>query len=109
MPSGLIKEDNGVRSEGDFGCDLVEMELHGFRSCKPAARGRRRLHVRDRPHQTDKSIGSVDRGRHGNVNLSWPSDTVVNTRRQHQRPLCCSEAKAKNDAVPSAIPNGKPI
>src|SRR5215468_2924621 len=30
MPSGLIKEDNGVRSEGDFGCDLVEMELHGF-------------------------------------------------------------------------------
>src|SRR5262249_26142331 len=30
MPAGLIKEDNGVRSEGDFGCDLVEMELHGF-------------------------------------------------------------------------------
>jgi hypothetical protein len=25
MPSGLIKEDNGVRSEGDLGCDLVEM------------------------------------------------------------------------------------
>src|SRR5215469_10392364 len=45
-----------------------------LRSCKPAARGRRRLHVRDRPHQTDKSIGSVDRGRHGGVNLSWPSD-----------------------------------
>jgi hypothetical protein len=21
---------NGVRSEGDLGCDLVEMELHGF-------------------------------------------------------------------------------
>jgi len=30
MPSGLIKEGNGVRSEGDFSCDLVEMELHGF-------------------------------------------------------------------------------
>src|SRR6516162_4600266 len=30
MPAGLIREDNGVRSEGDFGCDLVEMELHGF-------------------------------------------------------------------------------
>ena len=30
MPAGLIKEDNGVRSGGDFGCDLVEMELHGF-------------------------------------------------------------------------------
>ncbi len=30
MPAGLIKEDNGVRSEGNFGCDLVEMELHGF-------------------------------------------------------------------------------
>src|SRR5262249_48150278 len=44
------------------------------RSCKPAARGRRRLHGRDRPRQTDKSIGSVDRGRHGGVNLSWPSD-----------------------------------
>ena len=28
--SGLIKEDNGVRSQADFGCDLVEMELHGF-------------------------------------------------------------------------------
>jgi len=30
MPAGLIKEDNGVRSGGDFGCNLVEMELHGF-------------------------------------------------------------------------------
>jgi hypothetical protein len=30
MPASLIKEDNGVRSGGDFGCDLVEMELHGF-------------------------------------------------------------------------------
>src|SRR5262245_34199283 len=30
QPASLIKEDNGVRSEGDFGCDLVEMELHGF-------------------------------------------------------------------------------
>ena len=30
MPAGLIKEDDGVRSEGDFGCDLVERELHGF-------------------------------------------------------------------------------
>jgi hypothetical protein len=29
MPSGLIKEDNGVRSEGNFGCDFVEM-VHGF-------------------------------------------------------------------------------
>jgi len=23
MPAGLIKEDNGVRPGGDFGCDLV--------------------------------------------------------------------------------------
>ena len=30
MPAGLIKENNGVRAGGDFGCDLVEMELHGF-------------------------------------------------------------------------------
>src|SRR5262245_47758522 len=28
MPA--IKEDNGVCSGYDFGCDLVEMELHGF-------------------------------------------------------------------------------
>src|SRR5215471_2962584 len=55
-----------LRSRGDGAAWL--------RSCKPAARGRRRLHARDRPHQTDKSIGSVDRGRHGGVNLSWPSD-----------------------------------
>jgi hypothetical protein len=26
MPSGLIKEDNGVRSEGDFSCDLVHSD-----------------------------------------------------------------------------------
>ena len=44
-----------------------------LRSCKPAARGRRRLYVRDRPHQTDKSTGSVDHGQHGGVSLSWPS------------------------------------
>jgi hypothetical protein len=30
MPAGLIKKENGVRSGGDFGCDLIEMELHGF-------------------------------------------------------------------------------
>ena len=30
MPAGLIKEENGVCSGGDFGCDLVEMKLHGF-------------------------------------------------------------------------------
>ena len=30
MPAGLIKEENGERSGGDFGCDLIEMELHGF-------------------------------------------------------------------------------
>jgi len=69
MPSGLIKEDNGVRSEGDFGCDLIKMELHGFAVASRQHEGRRRLHVRDGPHQTDKSIGSVDRGWHGGVNL----------------------------------------
>jgi hypothetical protein len=30
MPAGLIKDENSVRSGGDFGCDFVEMELHGF-------------------------------------------------------------------------------
>ena len=64
MPSGLIKEDNGVRPEGDFGCDLVEMELHGFAVASRQHEGGTGSNVRDRPHQTDKSIGSVDRGRH---------------------------------------------
>ncbi len=30
MPASLIKEENGVCSGSDSGCDLVEMELHGF-------------------------------------------------------------------------------
>src|ERR1700683_3053286 len=30
MPAGLIEQHDGVRSRGDFGGDLVEMELHGF-------------------------------------------------------------------------------
>src|SRR5438477_2508255 len=30
MPSGLIEDQNGVCSRGDFRCDLVEMKLHGF-------------------------------------------------------------------------------
>jgi len=59
MPASLIKEDSGVRSEGDFGCDLVEMELHGFA-------------VASRQHE-DGAV-STDRARHGGVNLSWPSD-----------------------------------
>ena len=30
MPVGLIEEHDRVRAWTDFGCDLVEMELHGF-------------------------------------------------------------------------------
>ena len=30
MPAGLIEDENGVGAEADFGCDLVEMKLHGF-------------------------------------------------------------------------------
>jgi hypothetical protein len=30
MPAQPDQEDNDVRPEGDFGCDLVGMELHGF-------------------------------------------------------------------------------
>ena len=30
MPSGLIEEENGVRIQSVFRCDLVEMKLHGF-------------------------------------------------------------------------------
>ena len=30
MPAGLIEEYDRVRTWGDFGCDFVEMELHGF-------------------------------------------------------------------------------
>ena len=30
MPAGLIEDDNGVRTGGNFGCDLVEMKLHGL-------------------------------------------------------------------------------
>ena len=30
MPTGLIEQDDRVGTRGDLGCDLVEMELHGF-------------------------------------------------------------------------------
>src|ERR1700732_1604771 len=30
MPASLIEEDDRVCARGHFGCDLVEMELHGF-------------------------------------------------------------------------------
>ena len=30
MPTSLIEQDDGVCTRGHFGCDLVEMELHGF-------------------------------------------------------------------------------
>ena len=30
MPAGLIEEYDRVRPWGNFGCDFVEMELHGF-------------------------------------------------------------------------------
>ena len=30
MPAGLIEDENGVRTGGDLGGDLVEMKLHGF-------------------------------------------------------------------------------
>src|SRR5215471_17612236 len=30
MPTGLIEQDDRVCTRGDLGCDLVEMELHGF-------------------------------------------------------------------------------
>src|SRR3954452_7286907 len=30
MPSGLIKNENGVGAGSDFRCDLVEMKLHRF-------------------------------------------------------------------------------
>src|SRR6266508_4650658 len=30
MPPGLIEEDDRVRAWGNFGCDFVEVELHGL-------------------------------------------------------------------------------
>ena len=30
MPSGLIKNDDGVRARGDFRGNLIELKLHGF-------------------------------------------------------------------------------
>jgi len=30
MPPGLIEEENGVSARSDFGCDLIEMKLHGL-------------------------------------------------------------------------------
>ena len=30
MPSGLIEDENGVSTGGDFGCDFVEVKLHGL-------------------------------------------------------------------------------
>src|SRR5262249_55755435 len=55
MPSGLIKEDNGVRSGGDFDCDLVEMELHGSAVASRQHEGG--AASRSGPPKTDKSIG----------------------------------------------------
>ena len=30
VPSSLIEDENGVCAGGDFGCDFVEMKLHGL-------------------------------------------------------------------------------
>ena len=30
VPSGLIEDENGVSTGGDFGCDFVEVKLHGL-------------------------------------------------------------------------------
>ena len=30
VPSGLIENENGMCAWGNFGCDFVEMELHGL-------------------------------------------------------------------------------
>jgi hypothetical protein len=30
MPPGLIEEENSVSARSDFGCDLIEMKLHGL-------------------------------------------------------------------------------
>jgi hypothetical protein len=30
LPPGLIEEENGVSARSDFGCDLIEMKLHGL-------------------------------------------------------------------------------
>src|SRR5215813_4046149 len=57
MPAGLIKEDNGVRSEGDFGCDLVEMELHGFAVASRQHEGGAGSTFGTDRTKTDKSIG----------------------------------------------------
>jgi hypothetical protein len=74
MPAGLIKDENGVRSGGDFGCDLVEMELHGFAVAdRQHEGGAGATFGADRTEQI-KSIGSVDRGQHGGANPSWPSN-----------------------------------
>src|SRR6516165_2992105 len=74
MPPGLIEEDNSVSARRDFGCDLIEVKLHSFGVAGRQHEVRRRLRVRGRPHRTGRSIGSFDRGRHGGVNPSWPSD-----------------------------------
>ena len=72
MPAGL--EENSVSARSDFGCDLIEVKLHSFGVAGRQHEVRRRLRVRGRPHRTGRSIGSFDRGRHGGVNPSWPSD-----------------------------------
>jgi hypothetical protein len=73
MPAGLIKEENGARSGGDFGCDLIEVKLHGF-----AVAGRQHeggagsTFGADRTEQIGR-LGPLIVGSSG-VNLSWPSD-----------------------------------
>jgi hypothetical protein len=70
MPSGLIKEDNGVRSEGDFGCDLVEVKLHRFGAAgRQHEGGAGSAFGADRTEQVGR-LGPLI----GGVNPSWPSD-----------------------------------
>ena len=57
-----------MRSEGDFGCDLVEMELHGF-----AVASRQHEGSASSTFGTDRTK-QISRLRHEGVNPSWPSD-----------------------------------
>ena len=66
MPTGLIEQDDRVCTRGDFGCDLVEMELHGFAVAAGPALGAdrteqvRRGNVLRELKRIDEALASYD-------------------------------------------------
>ena len=74
MPSGLIEDENGVSTGGDFGCDFVEMKLHGFGVAgRQHEGGAGSAFGAYRTEQIGR-LGALIVDRPADVSPSWPSD-----------------------------------